>query len=60
MTAKDVQRKPIEEMTEQELDREIEECVRLLTGEEKVNFICRLLELEAHQSSNTEKECKNQ
>lgn len=60
MTAKDVQRKPIEEMTEQELDREIEGCVRLLTDEEKVKFVHLLLDLAAHQSSNTEKECKNQ
>ena len=32
-------------MTEQELDREIGERVRLLTDEEKVRLLCLILEL---------------
>ena len=45
MGAKEGIKKSIEEMTEQELDREIEECVRLLTDEEKVKFVHLLLRL---------------
>ena len=45
MQAKEEIKKPIEEMTEQELDREIGERARLLTDKEKVNLVCLLLEL---------------
>lgn len=42
-------KKPIEDMTEQELDREIRERARLLTDEEKVKLVCLLLELAASE-----------
>lgn len=45
MQAKEEIQKPIEEMTEQELDREIGERIQLLTDGEKVKLVCILLEL---------------
>lgn len=47
MQAKEEIKKPIEEMTEQELDREIGERIQLLTDEEKVKLVRLLLELAA-------------
>lgn len=49
MQAKEEIKKPIEEMTEQELDREIGERTRLLTDEEKVKLMFLLLELAASE-----------
>ena len=49
MQAKEEIKKPIEEMTEQELDREIGERARLLTEEEKVKLMCILLKLAASE-----------
>lgn len=42
-------KKSIEDMTEQELNKEIGERVRLLTDEEKVKLVCLLLELAASE-----------
>ena len=49
MAAKAEIQKPIEEMTEQELDREIGERVQLLTDEEKVKIVRLLLKLAASE-----------
>lgn len=49
MQAKEEIKKPIEEMTEQELVREIGERARLLTEEEKVKLMCILLKLVASE-----------
>jgi hypothetical protein len=49
MQAKEEIKKPIEEMTEQELDREIGERIQLLTDEEKVKLVRLLLELAASE-----------
>ena len=49
MQAKEEMKKPIEEMTEQELDREIGERIQLLTDEEKVKLVRLLLELAASE-----------
>lgn len=49
MQSKEEIKKPIEEMTEQELDREIGERARLLTEEEKVKLMCILLKLAASE-----------
>ena len=49
MQAKEEIKKPIEEMTGQELDREIGERARLLTEEEKVKLMCILLKLAASE-----------
>lgn len=49
MQAKEEIKKPIEEMTEQELDREIGERIQLLTDEEKVKLVRLLLELTASE-----------
>ena len=49
MQAKEEIKKPIEEMAEQELVREIGERARLLTEEEKVKLMCILLKLAASE-----------
>lgn len=49
MGAKEEINKAIEKMSEQELNVEIEECVRLLTDEEKTKFMCFLLRLAASE-----------
>lgn len=49
MQAREEIKKPIEEMTEQELDREIGERIQLLTDEEKVKLVRLLLELAASE-----------